>query len=367
MTDTVKQALEHIERDLKTIVTADELARAAGYSVFHFQRMFSRGVGTSVAAYITRRRLDRALAEISGGRAAVDAVLEYGFDTYAGFYKAFVKVYGCSPKKYLAIYGKHNAEAIMYTEQQLREILVNWNIPRGAEIGEVYIMDGTRVSGRVWTVGGGFVLKTGDRAQLLKNLKIAKALAAQGLPSALPVATAAGAEYLDGKEIFTLTRAISGSELAKPERWGRDRADYGYKYGRSIAKLHNALAEIEAEIEPDEVDLLKTVVDRALPETKRHNELWNMSLPDSFFGEYISGFGELFGDLPKQLIHRDPNPSNILFDGGEVSGFIDFDLSERNIRLWDVCYCATGILSEWRGVEDIHGKWLDLLGGILRG
>jgi hypothetical protein len=24
-------------------------------------------------------------------------------------------------------------------------------------------------------------------------------------------------------------------------------------------------------------------------------------------------------------------------------------------------------LSEWRGVEDIHGKWLDLLGGILRG
>jgi len=35
-----------------------------------------------------------------------------------------------------------------------------------------------------------------------------------------------------------------------------------------------------------------------------------------------------------------------LFDGGEVSGFIDFDLSEINVRLWDVCYCATGILSE---------------------
>jgi crossover junction endodeoxyribonuclease RuvC len=31
-------------------------------------------------------------------------VLEYGFDTYAGFYRAFVKMYGCSPKKYLSIY-----------------------------------------------------------------------------------------------------------------------------------------------------------------------------------------------------------------------------------------------------------------------
>lgn len=27
-----------------------------------------------------------------------------GFDMYAGFYKIFVKEYGCSPKKYLVIY-----------------------------------------------------------------------------------------------------------------------------------------------------------------------------------------------------------------------------------------------------------------------
>ncbi len=42
-----------------------------------------------------------------------------------------------------------------------------------------------------------------------------------------------------------------------------------------------------------------------------------------------------------------------------------FDLSEVNIRLWDVCYCATGILSE--GSEEAYEKWLDILGGILNG
>ena len=105
----------------------------------------------------------------------------------------------------------------------------------------------------------------------------------------------------------------------------------------------------------------------AIPNVKKQNEQWNMGLSSSFFAEYTDDFGAVFDKLPKQLIHRDPNPSNILFSNGEVSGFIDFDLSERNLRLWDPCYCATGILSEWRGVENIYEKWIDIFYGIIRG
>ena len=47
----------------------------------------------SLAAYINRRRLDRALEEISVKRKAIDAAMEYGFDTYAGFYKAFLRMF----------------------------------------------------------------------------------------------------------------------------------------------------------------------------------------------------------------------------------------------------------------------------------
>jgi len=86
-----------------------------------------------------------------------------------------------------------------------------------------------------------------------------------------------------------------------------------------------------------------------------------------FFYEYIQNFGALFGKLPKQLIHRDPNPCNILFRGGNVSGFADFDLSERNVRLWDPCYCATGILSEQRDVENAYDKFPVILDNILHG
>jgi len=37
------------------------------------------------------------------------------------------------------------------------------------------------------------------------------------------------------------------------------------------------------------------------------------------------------------------------------------------VRLFDPCYCATGLLSEWRGVEGIQVKWPAVLKGVLQG
>jgi AraC-like DNA-binding protein len=99
MQDFIKPSLEYIEQNLKTDITTDELAQMTGYSVGHYCRLFTQITGSSVANYITQKRVNYALAEISSGRKAVDVVYDYGFDTYAGFYKAFVKMYGCSPSK----------------------------------------------------------------------------------------------------------------------------------------------------------------------------------------------------------------------------------------------------------------------------
>lgn len=88
---------------------------------------------------------------------------------------------------------------------------------------------------------------------------------------------------------------------------------------------------------------------------------------EKFFEDYIHNFGRLFEKLPKQLIHRDPNPCNILFCDGEISGFTDFEFSERNVRLQDPCYCATGILSEQRNTENAYDKFPAILENILKG
>lgn len=367
--EVIKTALDYIEQNLKTDITAEELAQKANYSTYHYYRLFSSVMGSSVAGYILKRRLDHALAEIACGRKAIDVVLEYDFDTYAGFYKAFVKMYGCSPKKYLSIYQKHKPTkpevANMCTEKELRKILENWDIENNLPIGDIYIMDRAKVSGNVWTIGGDYILKTGDREKLLKNLRVSNALLKQGFVSSMPVLTKTGSEYLDGKEFFILSHGLKGKPLPKSDRFGENRASFGEKYGRSIARLHKALKAIQKDVLPDEVNLYQSVIDWALPNVRQQNVQWNMALDDSFFEDYIEGFGKLYDKLPKQLIHRDPNPSNILFENGEVSGFIDFDLSEVNVRLWDVCYCATGILSE--SSNEVYEKWLDILGGILHG
>lgn len=367
--EVIKTALDYIEQNLKTDITAEELAKRANYSTFHYYRLFSAVMGSSLAGYILKRRLDHALAEIACGRKAIDVVLEYGFETYSGFYKAFVKMYGCSPKKYLSIYPKHKPikpeVANMYTEKELQKILENWDIEKDMPIGDIYIMDGAKVSGNVWTVGDDFILKKGDREKLLKNLRVSKALHKQGFISSLPVPTKTGSEYLDGKELFILSYGLKGKPLPKSDRFGENRVSFGEKYGRSIARLHKALKTIQKDVLTDEVNLYQSIIDWALPNVRQQNVQCNVELDNRFFEDYIEGFGKLYDKLPKQLIHRDPNPSNILFENGEVSGFIDFDLSEVNVRLWDVCYCATGILSE--SSKEVYEKWLDILGGILHG
>lgn len=367
--EIIKSSLDYIEQNLKTDIAAEELARMANYSIFHYYRLFSSVMESSVSSYILKRRLDHALSEIANGRKAIDVVLEYGFDTYAGFYKAFTKMYGCSPKKYLSIYQHHKPKkpevAIMYTEKDLRKVLENWDVESGLPIGDIYIMDGAKVSGSVWTVGDDYILETGDREKLMKNLKVAKALSKQGFVSSLPVPAKTGAEYLDGRELFILTHSLNGSPLPKSDRFGNSRIDFGKKYGKSIAQLHKALREVQKEVMPDEINLYKSIREWALPNVRQQNVQWSMGLDEEFFKDYIDTFGKLFDRLPKQLIHRNPNPSNILFEDGEVSGFIDFALSEANVRLWDPCYCTTGILSE--SSDEAYEKWLDVLGGILHG
>ena len=367
--EIIKTGLDYIEENLKTDITADELANMVGYSTYHYYRLFSSVIGSSIAGYILKRRLDHALAEISERQKAIDVVMEYGFDTYAGFYKAFVKMYGCSPKKYLSIYQKHKPnkpEVIkMYTQNELKKVLENWDIPKGLKIEDIYIMDGAKISGNVWTVGDDFILKTGDRDKILKNLRVSNELSKQGFVSSIPVKTTLGKEYLDGESVFVLTHGIKGKPLEKSHRFGDERADFGIKYGQSIAKLHKTLKAIQKDISPDEVNLYHNVCEWALPNVRQQNEQWSMGIPDSFFEDYISTFGKLYDKLPKHLIHRDPNPSNILFSRGEITGFIDFDLSECNVRLWDPCYCATGILSEDK--TESYKIWLEILAGILRG
>ncbi|MDT0163313.1 MULTISPECIES: phosphotransferase [Bacillus] len=49
---------------------------------------------------------------------------------------------------------------------------------------------------------------------------------------------------------------------------------------------------------------------------------------------------------------------NLLFDNGKFSGIIDFEIAEVSHRIFDICYCATSVLSEIFGKEAKRGRWV---------
>jgi AraC-like DNA-binding protein len=64
----IKQALEYIERNITQDVSVGALAREAGYSKYHFLRLFKDATGLTPAAYIRKRRLSEIARAIGVGR-----------------------------------------------------------------------------------------------------------------------------------------------------------------------------------------------------------------------------------------------------------------------------------------------------------
>ena len=357
--EVIRHSIKYIEQNLKVTIEIKDLANLAGYSIDHYQKLFSQITGVSIAKFLNKRRLDAALVEIHKGRRTIDVAFDYGFESYAGFYKAFVRIYGGSPKKHLS-----KEESSMVSENDLRRILANWDIPQDLPILATPTVN---PSSNVWIVGEDYILKTEGKSRLLTNLKIVKALSADGANVGVPIPTKRGEDYLDGDHIFTLTLGIKGKPLSSDEYFGEDREQFGILYGESIANLHQNLKSVESELKVYQKDLLKEVTEWALPLVKKISLQWSMGIPESFFENYIDAFTKLYPKLPEQLVHRDPNPGNIIFENGKVSGFVDFDISERNVRLWDPCYLATGILCSWNDIPDIKTLWPEILSGVLNG
>ena len=367
----IKSSLDYIEQNLTTNITADELAEMANYSVGHFCRLFAQAMDTTVASYILKRRLDHVLAEIASGRKAIGVVLEYGFDTYAGFYKAFVKMYGCSPKKYLSIYKIKKSEVrFMHGINEIKNILGNWDISADLKIADITHTEWPtqeKSEWKTWEIGDNYYLKTNERSKMIRNIKIARALSKQGLSSEfLPIKTKQGNDYYDGEDIFLLTkiigeplnlRPLTDEEIAQMAN-NELREKHGFKLGQAIAKLHNALKTVQDDVKPWEGNLYEQGKN-AIPVVKKHD----MGLSDDFFNEYIEIFGRLHDKLPKQLIHGNLCVETAIYENSQVVGFKGFETYNLSFpRIYDITWGA-GEINTRPSME----KYLKMLTEMLKG
>ncbi|HWR23979.1 MAG TPA: effector binding domain-containing protein [Feifaniaceae bacterium] len=96
----IQNSVNEIESCLKEEITVERLAASAGFSPYHFYRVFQAYVGMPVMSYVRYRRLAHAAAELVNGKRVLNAALDWGFDTHAGFTRAFTKAFGAPPERY---------------------------------------------------------------------------------------------------------------------------------------------------------------------------------------------------------------------------------------------------------------------------
>ena len=358
----IQKSLEYIEDNLQTEITAAELAEMAGFSLFHYYRLFQQATGLPVMQYILRRRLLHGVYAMKQGSGKTEAALGYGFDTYAGFYRAFCREFGSTPSDFLEFSRAKRPcridiireEHMTVTHKKVARILKNWDLSHETVTDIYYEGTGNR-NECAYYVGENHVLKyTANLGRLKKNIEVARALDNIGLLAAVPVPTNQGADYIsDGELYFCLTRRLPGGQMAA-HRFGQGDGRF---VGEILGQLHLALARIEDCV--SEADLLATVRDWALPNAKAA-----LNLTDGFCREYLDTFAGLYPNLPRQIIHRDPNPGNIIC-GEDRWGFIDFELAERNARIYDLCYAATAVLSETFGQD--NDRWLEIFRDMICG
>jgi len=368
--ESIQNTIDYVEANLRAEMTAAELAEMAGYSVFHFYRIFQSEVGMPVMQYILKRKLLNAIYEIGTGKKKIDVALEYGFETYAGFYKSFVRELGYTPADYLRKFkvkkpyriNLFQEEQIMLSHKKIMEMLALWGMQE-EKIADVVYGESGEISDTAKYVGEDYVIKyTNNLGNILKTISISKALENVGLASLTVIPTTDGREYVENGELyFFLSKRVKGEGIMASRVYLDEYEKKARFIGEIVGQLDLALEKIDVEVE--EVDLLSRVRDWAIPALKGIIGIDNEAVE-----KYLQAMDRLYPKLPKQIIHRDPNPSNIIVSGDKW-GFIDFDLSERNARIYDPCYAATAILSETyeEGNEEKLKKWITVMKEIAYG
>jgi AraC family transcriptional regulator len=82
-------------------ILLEDIARVAGFSPFHFHRIFRVAFGENVSAYVSRHRLQRAAHELRyTTRSITEIGLHCGYESPSAFGRAFARAFDRTPSAY---------------------------------------------------------------------------------------------------------------------------------------------------------------------------------------------------------------------------------------------------------------------------
>lgn len=107
--------IDYIEAELHTQISLRDLARIAGLSEFHLQRMFKQSCGVSPYGFILSRRIDRARNMLAGSEPIAQIAMDCGFSSQSHMTRLFKSVTGTTPSAYRRMVSKFREHESIHT------------------------------------------------------------------------------------------------------------------------------------------------------------------------------------------------------------------------------------------------------------
>lgn len=244
----------------------------------------------------------------------------------------------------------------------MNQLLKQW----GSEFKNAQIAS---LRGGIWQVslpGNEYVLKhRTNRTRVWEEYDLMKWLAAHNQPISQLMYTLEGApwaEYEGGIYVlYPYLSGVGGDELDLLTE------DYGLKIGASLAQLHRDLANYPAVENFPGFDVFQEVSSFAWPAIRGYmGTRFRHTLQD--MAEAISSnLVNPYQTLPRQLIHRDFHPGNLIFHDRELMGILDFDRVRVGIRLFDLCYLSTAVLAGCFENVQMRETWYSFVQDLIKG
>ena len=105
--NAVLEAIAYINNNFSRKISLDEIAACAGFSKYHFARIFRQNTGLTIIGHINARRCDTASFLLRETELPINQIgFDCGFESPSYFAKAFSASYGMSPSEYRQRFSK---------------------------------------------------------------------------------------------------------------------------------------------------------------------------------------------------------------------------------------------------------------------
>ncbi|OUS24271.1 AraC family transcriptional regulator [Gammaproteobacteria bacterium 45_16_T64] len=125
--EQVQRGIDFFERSMDEDISSEEIARAAGISRWHFQRIFKALTNETLKTYMRSRRLANALEKLLlTDTRIIDIAIAAGYESQESFARAFKQAFGMTPSDYRRIGDKNMfLKKIQFDKHYLTHINTN--------------------------------------------------------------------------------------------------------------------------------------------------------------------------------------------------------------------------------------------------